>query len=176
MNNVLTTLAGSDVTIQKVQNHLYTKLSAKWNGTLTGYGRAHKNTAEEDVIKLEWYNSDEKDYQDVYYDDKTDATFFFILSDSDDTEDGYVFRSRAKVVFMVDLSAIFSGSERQDAQARQDVKEYLKELHGKVNITGVERGINEVFSGISTDKIKFNDIHPLHCFAITVDLFYRLQC
>jgi len=176
MNNTLTTPGEVDVTVQKVQNYLYSKLTAgKWDGTITGYGRVYKNKTE-DAEKLEWYNAEEKDYQDVYYDDNSGATFFFLLGDSDDTEDGYVFKSSTKVVFMVDLTAILTGSERKDAQARQDVIEVLRDLRGKANITGVEKGIDQVFAGIDTEKIKFNDIHPLHCFAITMDLFYRLSC
>jgi len=176
-NNTLTAPVGEDVTVQKVQNYLYGKLATAglWSGTITGYGRAYKNKTE-DAEKLEWYNATESDYQDVYYDDNSDAVFFFLMGDSDDSEDGYVFKSAAKIVFMVDLSKIITGSERMDAKAHLDVMDILRDLRGKVNITGIEKGIEQVFSGIDTEGIKFNDIQPTHCFAIKVDLFYRLQC
>lgn len=173
-NNLLTTPIGLDARIQKIQVALYSYLDQRWSGTLTGYGKAYLNETKKGGKKLEWYNASENDYQDVYFDDNSDATFFFIEGESDASEDEIVFVSNVKCVFMVNLPKILSDGGRQDAQAQRDAVEALRSISREFQITGLEKNIDTVFSGVDVDKIKFNNIQPLHCFAVLMTLNYYL--
>jgi len=172
-NNLLTTPVGIDATINKIQVAIYDALVERWSGTITGYGKAYKNNHKEST-KLEWYNASDKDYQDVYYDDNSDATFFFIDEESDSSDDEIVFTSNVKCVFMVNLPNIITDVGRQDSQAQRDAVEILRSVSRQFKVVGIEKSFNEVFSGIDTEKIMFNDIHPLHCFAVLMELNYYL--
>ena len=75
---------------------------------------------------------------------------------------------------MVNLPAIIADSGRQDAQAQRDVVEILRGVSRQFIVNGIEKEFDEVFSGFDTEKIQFNDIHPLHCFAVLMELNYYL--
>jgi hypothetical protein len=77
---------------------------------------------------------------------------------------------------MVDLNKIYpTGTERLDAKAHSDAMEVLRNFgFNKYQITGIEKGIDFVFSGFTTSNIRFEDMHPQHCFSVTIDLEYYL--
>ena len=184
MNNVRDSIFGIDVTIQKVQEDLYSYLSSDWSGILNAYGRVYKNIDHDANQGLvisreyipEWYNASEDDYEDVYYDDNGSATMCFIVSDQDTTEDSIVYNTSVKVVFMVDLGKIYScDSERLDSKAHRDAVEALRNIsHAQYDITGIDKGIDTVYNGFDVSKIGFNDLQPLHCFSININLQYYL--
>ncbi len=187
MNNLLTSPIGIDATIQKIQVDLYEQLGLVWSGDIDGYGRVEKNpvnTGEEiptyyqtsKIVIPEWYDSSIKDYKEVYYDDTKSCVFCFLKGDLDTTVDSVVYTSRVKTVFMVDLSKIYpNDTERVSEKAHRDAVEILRNWDfQKYTITGIENRIEIIFREYTTDKIKFNDMHPLHCFAITMDLEYYL--
>ena len=187
MNNLLATPIGIDETIQSIQVDLYNQLALVWNGDIEGYGRVEKNPENvgteipsyyqtSKIVIPEWYNSLKKDYEEVYYNDNKSCVFCFLTADTDDTTDSIVYNSKVKVVFMVDLSKIYpSDTERLTSKAHRDAIEILRNWSfNKFEIKGIERRIEIIFREYTTDKIKFNDMHPLHCFAVKIDLQYYL--
>jgi hypothetical protein len=187
MNNLLSNPVGLDSTIDKIQKDLYEQLCSVWEGEIEGYGRVYKNpvnTGESipdyyqtsKIVTPAWYNSKLDDYEDTYYDDNKAAVFCFLTQENDSTEDSVVYTSSIKIAFMVDLSKIYPTSkDRQDSRAQMDVAEILRNYNfEKYNITGLERRIDFVFREYLTSSIRFNDMHPLHCFAIKIDLEYFL--
>jgi len=187
MNNLLSNPVGLDSTIDKIQKDLYEQLCSVWEGEIEGYGRVYKNpvnTGESipdyyqtsKIVTPAWYNSKLDDYEDTYYDDNKAAVFCFLTQENDSTEDSVVYTSSVKIAFMVDLSKIYpTGKDRQDSRAQMDVAEILRNYNfEKYNITGLERRIDFVFREYLTSSIRFNDMHPLHCFAIKIDLEYFL--
>jgi hypothetical protein len=187
MNNLLSNPVGLDSTIDKIQKDLYEQLCSVWEGEIEGYGRVYKNpvnTGESipdyyqtsKIVTPAWYNSKLDDYEDTYYDDNKAAVFCFLTQENDSTEDSVVYTSSIKIAFMVDLSKIYPTSkDRQDSRAQRDVAEILRNYNfEKYNITGLERRIDFVFREYLTSSIRFNDMHPLHCFAIKIDLEYFL--
>lgn len=176
MNYVVSTPIGIDSTIQEVQIDLYNALSEKWAEEFHGRGRVYKNKKNNGSVCLEYY-LDNNNYEDVYFDDSVSGTFFFIDDDNETTEDEKVFTNNVKVAFIVDLSRIYpSDVERVDALARYDVVEILRNVaYENYEITGTEKGIENVFSGFNTENIKFDDIHPYHCFAVNIKLTYNLN-
>jgi len=187
MNNLLSNPVGLDSTIDKIQKDLYEQLCSVWEGEIEGYGRVYKNpvnTGESipdyyqtsKIVTPAWYNSKLDDYEDTYYDDNKAAVFCFLTQENDSTEDSVVYTSSVKIAFMVDLSKIYPTSkDRQDSRAQRDVAEILRNYNfEKYNITGLERRIDFVFREYLTSSIRFNDMHPLHCFAMKIDLEYFL--
>lgn len=190
MNNVLATPIGIDETIQSFQIDLYRELGKIWGtdiDSIEGYGRVEKNpvnTGDEvpayyqtsKIVIPEWYNSIKGDYEEVYYNDKKKCVFCFLKSDTDSTKDSIVFESKVKGVFMVDLSKIYpNDTERLTSKAHRDVMEIFRNFSfNKFVITGIEQRIDIIFREYTTTNIKFNDMHPLHCFAVTMNLQYYL--
>ena len=187
MNNVLVEPYGIDETIQSFQIDLYRELVSIWGVDIEGYGRVEKNPMNNGdetptyyqtskIVIPEWFNSYKQDYEDVYYDDNKSCVFCFLKEDNDRTEDQVVFNSNVKVVFMVDLRKIYSDKkERLTSKAHKDTMEIFREFgFNKFKVTGIEQRIEKIFREYDTSKIKFDDMHPLHCFAITLDLQYYL--
>ena len=79
-------------------------------------------------------------------------------------------------IFPVDLENISPGDyERLDAKAQRDAIEILRELsYGKYEIGTIDKGVDFVFTGYTTLGIRFNDMHPLHCFSVNIDINYYL--
>lgn len=186
-NNTLTELIGLDATIQGIQIDLYDQLANVWSGDIEGYGRVYKNleNSTDDIPKYyksskifipEWYNASKGDYEELYYDDNKAAQFCFIVGDSDTTVDSNLYTTKTKVVFMVDLNKIYPGNtQRLDEKAHRDAIEILRNFgYNKFQITGISKGIDFVFTGFTTLNIRFNDLHPLHCFSVNIDLEYYL--
>ena len=187
MNNLIKTPIGLDDAIATIQRDLYEQLCEVWQGDLEGYGRVYKNpvnTGESvpdyyqtsKIVTPSWYNANLGDYQDTYYDDNKSAVFCFLTEENDSTQDSVVYTTGVKIAFMVDLSKIYPNeAERQDSKAHRDVVEILRNYDfQKYNITGIERRIDYVFREYLTSSIRFNDMHPLHCFAVKMDLEYFL--
>ena len=176
MNNTITNPQGIDFTIQRIQEDLYNELILKWVDDIDGYGRIYKNiNATNNTITPQWYLGN-KEYKNVYYRDEFSGSFMFIDSDRHTTKDEVFFETKVKVVFMLDLNRILPNeTDRADAIAQNDAVEILRNIaFGKFNITGITKGIKNVFNGFTTDSIKFTDIQPYHCFSVDIDLTYYL--
>lgn len=187
MNNLRENIFGIDATIQSIQIDLYRELGCFWKGDIEGYGRVYKNleNSPDEIPKYyksskifipEWYNALKKDYEDLYFNDEKSCVFCFIVSDNDSTEDSIKYLTSVKCVFMVDLSKIYpSEAERLDARAHSDAIQILRNFDfGKYRIKGIDKGIDFVFSGFTTMNIRFDDMHPQHCFSVNLDLEYYL--
>ena len=179
MNNILSDAIGIDSVIQMTQDTLYSKLSSKWDGDLTGYGRVFNNINHNSDNSIpQWWDSVKLDYSDVMYNDEVSGTFCFIDSSTHDSEDGEVFTSDVKCVFMVNLNKILPNyAERADAKAQMDVLNILQDLAPNgFTINRVEKGVNNVFNGFDVSKILNTDIQPKHCFSVNIKLSYHLKC
>jgi len=170
MNYKLDSTLSIDTVIQSVQNDLYNSLSIMWQGELNGYGRVHKKGD-----KAEWYSGD-GEYEDVYYNDEYSGNFFFIDSDSHNTDDEYVFTNDVKCVFMVNLNEILPNDAiRQDVKAQNQVVELLRKIADqRYTITGVDKDMSSIFRGLDSSVIAFENIHPTHCFAVNLKLNYYI--
>lgn len=188
MINLLENPQGLDKTIQDVQERLYEELSYIWRGDIEGYGRVEKtpiNTGDEvpdyyrtaKLIIPEWYNANTKDYEEVYYNDSKSCVFCFLISDTDSTKDGDVYTNKVKVVFMLDLKKIYGMDlGRVVSRAQKEAVRILKSIsYGIFEITGLERRVDIIFQQYKTNNIQEIDMHPLHIFAVNVDLNYVLE-
>lgn len=177
VNHTLATPIGLDKTIQRLQTKIYDLLTVRWSGNVEVYGRAYKNQKKDTGFVLEWWNAAKEDYEDVYFNDSSsDAVIFFIDSRTDVSEDRNAFLADVKLVVMCNLEKILppiGNNKRRDEESHRDVMEAIRSANA-ITTTGIEKDMNDIFSGIDTKKIKFNNIHPLHCFAIPLRLSYYL--
>lgn len=180
MNHLVENAVGIDAVIKKIQQELYPELVSLWTvdseaPDINGYGRVYRNIRKFNAIP-EVFLKKENDYQDSFYDDSADANFFFIETDSHPSEDEVVFTNKMKIVFGLDLSKCYSGTDRLDALAHRDVVSILRNLpiSGKYRISGYEIGLDRIFTGFSTRAISNHDLHPTHVFAVLIDLNYSL--
>lgn len=175
MNFTRTSTIGIDTVVQSIQTDIYDKFVVAWGGSIDGYGRVYKNINADGDVKPELYVG-KGEYKQVYHNDKMNATFFFVDGDLHTTEDEFLFITESKFVFMVNLEKAFNGdTDRSDEKAHRDALEILRDVaHERFTITGVEKGIKRVLNDFDTENIKFQDIHPYHCFSINVTLSYYL--
>lgn len=175
MNNTLTNTIGIDKEIQSIQNVLYDSLIAKWVNDLDGHGRVYKNIDQEGKMFPQWYMG-QREYKDVYYNDRYSGVFMFVDGDNHTTEDEVVYSADVKVVFMLDLSRVLpSEVDRADMFAQNDVVEILRNnAFNRFKITGITKGVKNVFQGFNTERIKFTDMQPYHCFSVNLNLTYYL--
>ena len=186
MNNVLTEAEGLNAAIQTIQVEMYEKLATFWSGDIEGFGRAYKNIANtgkqkdtyyrsSKIFTPEVYNSVTKNYGDLFYDTQKSCVFCFLISDTDDTDDELLFTSKIKLVFMTNLNMIYpSSSERVDGKAQKDAMDVLRNINGDYEITGIERGSENIFNGYTAFGTSFDDMQPLHTFSINFNLNYYL--
>lgn len=179
MNNTLTNPIGVDVVIQQIQEYLYFELSRVWVGDMNFYGRVYRNNVNSfDIDVPKWWNKTTKDYDDVMYNDDVNATVCFIDNERHDSQDGQVFTTDLKCVFMVNLNGIIpSYEDRADAKAQMDVLNLLEDItYLGFTVKSVEKGLNNVFRGFDTSKILKTDKQPKHCFSINMKLNYQIKC
>tara|TARA_R110002124_G_scaffold182610_1_gene349999 strand:- start:128 stop:703 length:576 start_codon:yes stop_codon:yes gene_type:complete len=186
MNNTLASLEGLSSAIQSIQKELYDSLLNFWLGDIEGFGKVYKNVqnSSDNIPKYyksskifipEVYNSNKGDYEDVFYNDSKSCVFCFLTEDKDITEDNLLFKSKVKIVFMVNLNMIYPNkSGRQDDRAQKDVVEILRAINGSYRINEVQRGIDNIFNQYTTSGVKFDDTQPLHSFSVNIDLDYYL--
>ena len=175
MNNTISTTIGIDTLIQDIQTTLYDNLTVEWVDDVDAYGRVYKRMDADGNVIPAWFIGG-TDYKDVYYNDAFSCCYMFVDDDEHTTEDEIVYNTDLKAIFMVDLSRILpSNDNRADMQAQNDVIEILRNnAFERFSVTGITKGIRNVFRGFNQEKIKFSDGHPYHCFSVNLRVNYYL--
>ena len=190
MNNLLELPVGLDNAIQGIQEDIYEQLPNYWNNTpfpIVGYGRVQRTPLNEGkeqpeyytqskTFLPEWYDASIKNYRDVFWDTKNGAQFCFLIDEEDKALDEQTFLSKVTIVFWVNLERIYPIKEEQTvSRAHRDVMEVLRNYNfRRYQINNIERGVDNIFRQYLTKNMRYNDMHPLHCFAVNVDLTYYL--
>lgn len=175
MNVVKTGPIGIDIPIQHLQTYLYNALSGLWNGTYNAYGRAYRNQSADGYTPEVYVGNNE--YNDVYFDDTLAVSSFFSVGEQTNVSKSNVVAD-VGLIFMINLSQIKPGTNRNDEEARVDVLKLVKAKPYGFTLSGIVIGIDQVFREYSGWKkeqgIKFRDTHPLHCFRINFKLNYNI--
>lgn len=175
MNYLLSDPIGIDKEIQHIQTVLYDNLKPIW-GDFDAHGRAYKNRKRLGFIP-EVYKGNEE-YVDAYYNDEdNDKGIMFFLEFHDHlTEDGFLFKCRIKICFMLNLEKIGYTDGREDTKVHNLVVGTINKAPlNHFKMTGLEKTVRNVFYGYTYTDIELeNDMHPLHTFAIIGDLEYYL--
>jgi len=173
MNHILSNTNGIDCAIQDMQVNIYDALLVHDSiNSVEGFGRVYRNQTKDGIIP-EYYVGN-GDYREVYLNNTWDVSFSFIPGDNHTTTDGIVYNVPVKIVFWFNLDKIDT-TNRADAEAQRIVSQIIKyELTNTYLATGIETGINNIFSGFKVDQILFDNMQPYHVFSFNMDLSYYL--
>ncbi len=175
MNYLLSNPVGIDKEIQAIQTYLYDSLISDW-GTFDAHGRAYKNRKDLGFVPEIYKGNNE--YEVVAYNDSSNSKgIMFFLENQDHTSlDGFKFKVRVKICFMLNLKKIGYSGERSDIVVQNKVAGLLNEHPtNQFKVTGIEKTVRNIFNGYDYSEIELEtDMHPLHSFAIIGDLQYYL--
>ena len=175
MNYLLTNPVGIDKEIQAIQTYLYDNLIADW-GVIDAYGRAYKNRLDLGFVP-EVYKGDNEYIVPVYNDSVNSKGIMFFLENHDhSSDDGFKFKTRVKICFMLNLEKIGYTGERSDCVVQNKVASLINEHPtSQFKVTGLEKTVRNMLYGYSYTKYELEtDMHPLHSFAIIGDIEYYL--
>ena len=162
---------GVDVAIQKLQNHLFSKLD--WDNCEV-FGRVYKLKSEKGLVPRAFI--DNKDYKDVFTDDRKTSTIFFVDEDKHTTKEGIKFECDVKIVFMVDLKkAIPEITHRADMEVEQQVVELIRS-RSNFKINALEKGLEIVLKEFNKENLEKTDMQPFHVFSISGVIDYQFSC
>lgn len=173
MNYTLETSIGIDSVIESVKADVYDGLENIFpNAKIDAFGRVYRNRKDIGVVP-EYLIDDE--YRDVYIDDSKDILFSFLVSNTSETEDEWVFANEVKIIFFLNLKRLYG--QYIDSKAHMEIVDLLRSLSKRrYAVKSVETGIDNVLSGFYTEKIKNADISPWHFFSVGVRMYYNLNC
>jgi len=162
---------GIDINIDKLQVKLFDGLG--WDSlpsvTYESNHRAYKNETSDGIIP-EVYDGI-KEYREVVFNDKIDASSFFLVDDSRSGESP--FNTTVSVIFQLKLDKIFPNvTHRADEEAHADVLNILKTNQAGAKISSLVVGLSNVYSGLIVDTSKYNDMQPFHVFKVDMDVNY----
>lgn len=183
MNYLLSNPVNIDIDIQRLQIAIYDALLPVWSQAanfveIDAYGRIYRNEKDPGVVVPEIWLPSENQYREVYFDNRVSAHVFFIDGQLHTTEDQLRYETDLKICFMVNLRHLNDIAERADAQVQRDAVTAVREFRGtEFRITGIQTGIDNVFSGFETGGIKREqtDQQPLHVFSINGQFGYYRQ-
>jgi hypothetical protein len=161
---------GLDAEVQRLQTNLYNTLG--WSNYIS-YPLVYK-TESEYGIRPE-LNIDGKNYKEVLYNDKQNATSFFI---SDDITDYNKTRT-------VNVSLIVQGNAKKlypmidhyaDNEMQEDLIEAIRRTNSGFVLNTIERGIANVYREFDKELIKYSDIAPKHVIRFNFTISYGFDC
>jgi hypothetical protein len=166
---------GIDNKIKIIQNILNDKLGFE---NVDFYGRVQRTISTDGKLIVPTVLITNSESKEVYYDDidAVGGNVFFIDDKKHTTDDGIVFKAKIKIVIMLNLNKVITPKYYR---ADSEVQEYILKLVRKIKaieITEIEKGLNEILSGFDTSKIKLNDSQPFHLFSINGNLKYQFNC
>lgn len=166
---------GIDASILIIQNALDAHLG--WTG-LDVYGRVQKVLSKDGKKLTPEVHISANERKEVFYDDRNApaGNIFFIDSDSHISKDGIQFTAKVKVVFMLNLSKIVTDvNYRADVEVQEQALRLIRKIR-TLQITGIEKGLDNVLSGFNTEQVKKLDMQPFHIFSVNGDLNYTFNC
>lgn len=175
---------GIDWYIDQLQRRLHSKLIVVWALEDTDqykcYGRCDRNKTQNGYV-AENYVANNK-YEEVYWDKTLTAISFFGITREIKVTSG--FEADVHLVFFADLEKLalrnIDGdliTHRADEELRKTVIEVIgKHIFG-FSVTGIELWLENVLreypGSRRDDRLKFIDMHPVHCFRINLKLLYN---
>lgn len=165
---------GIDHKIKLIQNAL--ELHLGFVG-VDFYGRVQKVLAKDGKSFVPEVHISNKERKEVFYDDAKapGGNVFFIDEDQHTSKNGVQFTAKVKIVFMLNLDKLFLNTTYRADSEVQDKCIKLVEKIKALDITGLEKGLKNVFKDFEINKIKLNDLQPYHTFSINGDLKYTFN-
>lgn len=166
---------GIDSNIKILQDALFQHLGFD---NVDFYGRVQKVISKDGNGLIPEVHISKTERKEVFYDDRKapGGNVFFIDNDEHTTKDGIVFTAKVKVVFMLNLFKLIETTTfRADSEIQSIVLKFINKLK-IIEVTEIEKGIDNVLSEFNTDKIKLTDTNPYHTFSVNGNLNYFFNC
>ena len=174
---------GVDFHIQQLQTLLHTRLTdANHLDTYKykAYGRCYRNKTDNGYIAENYEGSNE--YKEVYWDDAFSAISFFGISGS--FKNGINHEVDVHLVFFADLNKL--ALKNSDAvtithRADEELRAMVLKIIGKHSFgfayvsteLWLENVLKEYPGSRRDERLKYIDMHPVHCFRINMKLIYN---
>ncbi len=172
---------GIDFYIQQLQAKLHTQLLTKWE-LITNeqkakyhcYGRAYRNKTDNGYIAEVFTGN--KEYKEVYWNDTLYAISFFGVSNIKAESTGN--SADIHLVYFTQLGSLKPAiTHRADEEVRNDVTSIIGNSSFGFSFLGVDLWLENVLKEYPgsrrDDRLKFVDMHPVHCFRINLKLLYN---
>lgn len=161
---------GLDAKISNIQNQLYTQLNELWQIELEAFERCYIIQNEEGKKHVQRFIKN-IEYEIISV--AENSKFFFLHKAKSVKEDMLYYKTEIEVVFIVDLTKIYSNIEhRADCEVQNDVEKILNQFDN-VWINSLEIGYDKALSGISYNQE--NDMQPYHVFKFNLGVNYRMD-
>ncbi len=142
------------------------------------YHRAYKDIKDDSINPMAF--TIKNDYKPVPMDDRFTVTSFFLVSNISGNENGME-TATISVIFQADLKKLYPtapDTSRFDEELINDIKAVSRILDGRFTIGEIARGIEDVYSGFDTEKIKegLKDRQPYNVVRFDMDVKYQYSC
>lgn len=166
---------GIDANIKILQDALHDHLGFS---TVDFYGRVQKVISKDRKGIVPEVHVSRTERKEVFYDDvkAPGGNVFFVDNNEHSTNNGTVFTAKVKIVFMLNLFKVKeTGTFRPDSEIQAIVLKFINKLK-IIEVTGIEKGIDNVLSEFNIERIKLNDSNPYHTFSVNGNLNYLFNC
>lgn len=177
---------GIDFYIQKLQTKLHTVLIGSTGFNLGDpdqykcYGRCYRNKTDDGYIAENFEGANQ--YKEVYWDSSLTAISFFGITNN--VKVGISNEADVHLVFFADLNKLAlkdadgnTIAHRADEELRTMVQSIIgKYAYGFTYVSTelwIENVLREYPGSRRENRLKFVDMHPVHCFRINLKLIYN---
>ncbi len=165
---------GLDEQINGFQSYLWDKLGfSDWQM----FPRVYMNQDVSLGLIPEYYDSD-KDYYEVFYDDRFSVTSFFFRYSQIEVVNGY-YECNVGLIFQADLIELFPSIMHRADEEFNDmiIKAWeTRPLIYDFNLLSVQFGIDQVYSEFKKDQIKYDDMSNQHVSRYNFRVRYEIAC
>lgn len=179
---------GLDFYIQKLQTRLHTILldADHWNladpTKYKAYGRCHRNKTTDGYIAENYEGGNE--YKEVFWDDTLIALSFFGIGNSGIKAGTINSEADIHFVMFANLSKLALKDDDNNTiahRADEEIRKMITDIIGKHSFgftyvsteLWVENVLREYSGSRRDQRLKFLDMHPVHCFRINLKLVYN---
>lgn len=164
---------GLDNEVQRFQTWIYNELIALGWTNYESYPLVYK-TESENGIRPE-LNIDWKDYSEVLYSDKFNATSFFIQDDT--TDYNKTNTVNISIIFQADVKELYSNVPHYaDNEMQEEITDIIRRNDYGFTLNTIQRGIGNVYSEFDKEGIKYSDIAPRHTLRYNFTVTYGSSC
>ena len=161
-------LYGIDKQIKRVQDYLNDKIADIWAGNICVYGRAIET--ERDGVKVLENWTENNDYKQIFVNDRYDAVIGFKVNEREINENRL--KASLDIIFTVNVKEVLGVFDYLDEKVLMDAYKIVNGCGLIENVSAVKVGIDNVFTGYDTEKIKHRDMSPYHVFSFTTAIEY----
>ena len=161
-------LYGIDKHIKRVQDYFEEKFADVWSGTIYIYGRAIETELDGSKTLEGWEKAN--NYVPLFVNDKQSATIGFKVNDRLINDNRL--KASIDIIFTVNVKEVERNVEYLDEKALMNAYKIVGNCGLLEGVTDIKVGIDEVFAGYDTEKIKHRDMSPFHVFSFTTQIEY----